>query len=191
MRLVKPQKEETFEDWAVEKYKEVEKRINFCSENGTVDPVRLNEVLTTFAGHFLWSMTVAEVEENKLNMMRHEYDNWYKTQYNATVRVCQAETAGSRAPSQATVEARIVDICGDEILALKKSIENQASRVSLMKGIVRVLEKQANILQTLSSNMRSELYYTTGYRVVGRVDEKSRNDAAKSIMKQALASEDS
>ncbi len=174
---------DVFEKWAMDKFSEIENRINPCNEDGSLDPVRLNYVLTTFSSHFAWCITIQEVEVNKLNIMNHEYEIWYKKKYNFAVRAIQTEMTGGRFPAQHTIEARIVDMASDEILKKKKEIQSQNSKVEILKGLVKVFDKQAGILQTLSSNMRSELFLSGGLSVKSN-GTSNANEMYKNMMKQ-------
>lgn len=180
-------KELNFEQWALAKYREIKKSIDPCDENGRLHPQRLNEVLTQFAQHFAWSITVQEVETNKLNKMNHAYDQWYKSCYNQTLRVIREESGGAgRAPGQVTIEARLVETFGQDQATRQEALSNQKSRVDLLKGFVKVLERQASTLQTLSSNMRSELFFASGVTVGGNVSEADKTNVAKSSLRNAL-----
>lgn len=177
----------SFEDWARAKYNEIAKQINPCDENGHLDPQRLNEVLMNFSQHFAWTITIQEVEANKLSIMTHEHDIWYKENYNAALRNLREESAGAgRIPSQITIESRIVQLVGPELDRRLKAVENQKSRVDLLKGFVKVLDKQASILQTLSSNMRSELFFAAGMSFEGVQPQDKKIAAAKLLVHQAM-----
>lgn len=176
-----------FEDWARAKYREMSSNINPCDDNGKLDPQRLNEVLTKFAQHFSWAITIQEVESNKLNKLNHEYDNWYKQRYNNTLRIIREEAGGNgRPPGQATIEARIAQIDEADIATKNEAIRQQKSRVDLLKGFVRVLDKQASILQTLSSNMRSEMFFAAGVSIKGNLTEQEKNRSAKAALRNAM-----
>jgi hypothetical protein len=181
-----------FEQWAVEKYKEIQKSINACDENGNLDPVRLNYVLTIFSQNFAWAITIQEIESNRLSKLTQEYDNWSKKKFNEAFRVIREEAGGGgRAPSQATVEARVVEINEDERAILVHELETQKSRVELLRGFVKVLDRQASILQTLSSNMRSELFFASEPTLGGGKGSQDHDAAlrnrAKLVLKKAMA----
>ena len=182
---------EKFEDWAVGKYQEIQKSINPCDANGNIDPVRLNQVLTVFSQNFAWAITIQEIESNKLNQIMHEYDNWSKKKFNEALRIIREESGGSgRSPSQVTVEARVVEMYEDERASMLHSLETQKSRVELLRGFVKVLDKQASILQTLSSNMRSELFYATDTAVRGgssQDKDATLRNRAKVVLKRAIS----
>lgn len=176
-----------FEQWARAKYNEIAQQINPCDSNGKLDPQRLNEVLMGFSQHFAWAITIQEVEANKLNIMTHEYESWYKESYNAAFRSLREEAAGvGRQPSQITVESRIVQLFGEELANRQRVVENQKSRVDLLKGFVKVLDKQASVLQTLSSNMRSELFFAAGVNFDGALTQDRKMSAAKLLLHQAM-----
>lgn len=186
-KSAKPPEGVAFEEWALAKYREISSSINPCDENGKLDPQRLNEVLTKFAQHFAWAITVQEVESNKLNRLNHDYENWYKRRYVNALRVIREENAGEgRPPGQTTIEARIAQIDAEEIDTRNEAIRAQKSRVDLLKGFVRVLDKQASILQTLSSNMRSELFFAAGVPMQGQMTEQQKNTAAKAQLRNAM-----
>jgi len=179
--------EMNFKEWALAKYREIEKVINPCDENGNLNPQRLNEVLTQFSNHFCWAITIQEVETNMLNKMNHEYDRWYKTAYNSSLRILSEESSGTRAPSQMNIEARIVQLFGDEVEQKQEALSNQKSRVDLLKAFVKVLERQASTLQTLSSNMRSELFFASGITIgSNRMSESSKNESSKAMLRNAM-----
>ena len=178
-----------FEEWALAKYREISANINPCDANGKLDPQRLNEVLTKFAQHFAWAVTVQEVESNKLNRVNHEYDNWYKKRYNNAFRIIREEAGGQgRPPGQVTIEARIAQIDEADMAVKQEEIRQQKSRVDLLKGFVRVLDKQASILQTLSSNMRSEMFFAAGVPAIGtgKMTDAQRNNVAKTLLNKAM-----
>ncbi|MAE81349.1 MAG: hypothetical protein CMB80_01345 [Flammeovirgaceae bacterium] len=179
-------KEISFDQWARAKFKEVESRINPCDEGGRLDPVRLNSVLTTFAGHFAWAITLQEVESNKLNILQHQYERWYKERYNDAYRLIRTENGGGRPPGQVTIESRIVDMAADELERRQVELDTQKSKVDLLKGLIKVLDRQASILQTLSSNMRSELFFAGGIGAVGGFNKEQRNTVAKTILDRAI-----
>lgn len=186
-----PQQEQTFDLWAREQFVDINNNINPCDETGSLDPQRLNEVLTKFAGHFAWAVTMQEVESNKLNIANHKYDRWYKAQYNQAFTLISSEQQGGRAPGQTTIEARMVDLCGEEMEQRRLSLESMKSRVNLLKNFVRVLDKQASILQTLSSNMRSELFFAGGVSVKEnstgrRMTDSQKTNAAKDILRRSM-----
>jgi len=181
----------SFEDWARAKFEEVNANVNPCDESGSLDPRRLNEVLTQFAGHFAWAITIQEVEGNKLHILSHQYDKWYKERYNEAFRLIQQETGGGRPPGQTTIEARMVDLCGQDMEDRRIALENKKSRVALLKDFVKVLDRQASILQTLSSNMRSELFFSSGLTIKDNTSTRmmtdtQKNDVAKTALRQAM-----
>lgn len=176
-----------FEQWARAKYREISSQINPCDANGNLDPQRLNDVLTGFSQHFAWAITIQEVESNKFNILNHQYETWYKDRYNEAFRMMREEAGGAgRAPSQMTIEARIVQAHGEELFERQSALENQRSRVDLLKGFVKVLDKQASILQTLSSNMRSELFFAAGVTIEGALPQDRKMQAAKALLHQAM-----
>jgi hypothetical protein len=119
--------------------------------------------------------------------MNHDYERWYKDRYTEAFRTLREEAAGAgRAPSQMTVEAKIAQLVGDELTARQRALENQKSRVDLLRGFVKVLDKQASILQTLSSNMRSELFFAAGVTIEGTLPQDKKMAAAKSLLHQAI-----
>lgn len=182
---------EKFEDWAVGKYQEIQKSINPCDENGNLDPVRLNQVLTIFSQNFAWAITILEIESNKMNQISHDYDNWSKKKFNEALRIIREESGGAgRAPSQVMVEARVVEMYEEERASMLFSLETQKSRVELLRGFVKVLDKQASILQTLSSNMRSELFYATDTAMRGGSNhdkDAALRNRAKVVLKKAIS----
>ncbi len=177
-----------FESWAAAKYEEVKKSINVCDEGGNIDPIRLNHVLVEFSGNFAWAITIQEVESNKLSILEHEYDSWSKKIFSEAYRVVREEHGGiGRAPSQAVIEARVVDMYEAEIAKRTRQIEMQKSRVELLRGFVKVLDRQASILQTISSNMRSELFYSASPVVRDtKVSNTATTNVAKVVLKRAM-----
>jgi hypothetical protein len=178
---------ESFKDWARAKYSELVKQINPCDEKGEMDPMRLNEVLIGFANHFSWAITIQEIESNALNIMQHDYESWHSRCYNEAYRLMREESGGAgRAPGQVTVEARIADMYGDELKKRQDELSNCKSRVDLLKGFMKVLEKQAGILQTLSSNMRSELFFANGVSISNNLSSDQKMKASKAALSQAI-----
>jgi hypothetical protein len=196
MKLVPVQEGQlSFKEWALSKYREIDKFINPIDSDGTIDPVKLNEILIGFSGHFAWAITMQEVESNELNRLQLEYDRWYKEAYNHAYRVIQQEVQGGRPPGQVTIDARIVDLHGDELIVRQNELHEQKSRVSLLKSFVKVLEKQASVLQTLSSNMRSELFFAGSTAVTGDASGIGKgisqdNTAAKALLRSAMRGQD-
>jgi len=177
----------SFKQWAREKYSELVKQINPCDANGEMDPIRLNEVLINFANHFSWAITIQEIESNGLNIMQHDYESWRSRCYNEAYRLIREESGGAgRAPSQATVDARIADLHGDELKRRQDELSDCKGRVDLLKGFMKVLEKQAGILQTLSSNMRSELFFANGVSISNTLTEDQKMKASKAALSQAI-----
>lgn len=176
----------TYNRWARAKYNEIQSYINPCTADGRLDPVRLNEVLTKFGGHFAWAITVVEIESNKLNILQAEYDEWFKGKWEQAMASLIRERGGGRIPSAESVRARITVMLEGEVEKRNKKLHDQKSRVDLLKGFVRVLEKQAGILQTLSSNMRSELFFAGGIPIGENLTEKDKTKRAKSIVLKAI-----
>ena len=177
----------SFKHWARAKYSELVKQINPCDANGQMDPMRLNEVLINFANHFSWAITIQEIESNALNIMQHDYEAWRSRCYNEAYRLIREESGGAgRAPGQVTVEARIADMHGDELKKRQDELSDCKSKVDLLKGFMKVLEKQAGILQTLSSNMRSELFFANGVSISNSLTEDQKMKASKAALSQAI-----
>lgn len=170
----------TFEQWAVAKYREASELINPCGTDGNLDTVKLNRVLANFASHFAWAITISEIEDNKLNALKHDHDLWYKGKYNEAARRLREESVGQRLPSQASIDSKIVDLAGDELRIRLERLRTQESRVQIVKGLVKVLDRQASILQTLSSNIRSELFWANG------ADIKDPNKKVRALMSEAI-----
>lgn len=176
-----------FEQWARAKYNEISKLVNPCDANGNLDPQRLNLILTQFSQSFAWAITILEIETNTLNIATHTYDAWYKECYNWAIRALREEAGGAgRLPGQVTVDARIVQVHGVELIKRQSELERQRSRVDLLRGFVKVLDRQANILQTLSSNMRSELFFAAGVPMNGRLSTQGKVDASKALLHDAM-----
>lgn len=175
----------TFEDWARAKYEEVCSILNPCDELGMIDPAKLNSILLKFPQNIAWAITVQEIEANRANQLKHAFDNWKKTKFTEVFALVKEENGGAgRAPAQATVEARLSDIYGGEIITFSNEMDEQNGRVELLRGIVRVLERQASMLQTVSSNMRSELFFSGG---VAFRNSQSAVDSAKKLLQNAIA----
>lgn len=178
----------SFAEWARLKYKEVSKLINPCDERGQLDPQRLNQVLTVFSQHFAWAITYQEIESNSFNLLNHQYKSWWDKAYAEAYRTLRDEAAGAgRAPAQVAVEARIEQLYGEQKLGLLQALEEARSRVDLLKGLVKVLDRQASILQTLSSNMRSELFFAAGVPIDGSITAEQKRKAANVLVREAMA----
>ena len=176
-----------FEQWARAKYNEIVKILDITNEQGELDPQLINRSLTQFAQHFAWAITIQEIETNKLNVMTHDYEQWHNEIFNKVFRVLREEAGGAgRAPAQATVEARIAQLHGEEKQTRLFGIETQKSRVDMLKGFVKVLEKQANMLQALCGNMRSELFFAAGVPLQDRMTPEGKTKAAKALLHQAM-----
>lgn len=181
-------KELPFEQWARAKYEEIKKTIDIC-QDGKIDPIRLNEVLLNFSQNFAWAITIQEIELNKLNNQQHQDETWYKLCYAQANKQLKETSGGGRAPTQANVESTVVQLYGDEFRERAAKLNQQKSRVELLKGFVKVLDRQASILQTLSSNMRSELFFSGGVSIKG--DKLTGNsEEAKSILRSAMSKQD-
>jgi len=177
----------SFEQWARNKYNEIIKILQITNDQGELDPEMINVSLTQFSQHFAWAITIQEIETNKLNVMTHDYEQWHNENFNKVFRVLREEAAGAgRAPAQATVEARLAQLHGEEKQTRLFGIETQKSRVDTLKGFVKVLEKQANMLQTLCGNMRSELFFAAGVPLQDRMSPHGKTQAAKAILHQAM-----
>ena len=174
-----------YEKWAKAKYNEIQANINPCSEDGELDPVRLNYVLTKFGGYFAWAITIQETESNRLNIMQTEYDEWYKAEWSKAERQLREQQGGTK-PTLDSTKSRISENNDKEVERKLKALTNQKSRVDLLKGFVRVLEKQASILKTLSSNMRSEFFFAGGVPIGRDLTNQEKTMAAKSIVRKAM-----
>ena len=67
-----------------------------------------------------------------------------------------------------------------------EALAKQKSRVDTLKGFIKVLDKQAGILQTISSNMRSELFFAAGVPLAGNMTADQKTKAAKAALNQAI-----
>lgn len=176
-----------FSEWAIEKYREIDSQLVIANADGEIDPNLINNALINFAHNFSWAITVQEVEDNKLSRLEQDYENWYHSCFSITFRALREEAAGAgRAPAQATVDARISQVYSKEKSEKLIVIANQKSRVELLKGFVKTLEKQASILQTLSSNMRSELFNSSGLSINGVNSQSRRTESAKAILRSSI-----
>ncbi len=179
--------EMTYEKWARKKYSELQLQLNPCNENGELDPVRLNQVLTEFGQHFGWAVTIQEIESNKLNIMQADYDGWFKGRYQIADTAIREATGGAgRAPTINAIEAKVSEQAKGELESKKKALADQRSRVDLLKGFVRVLDKQAGILQTLSSNMRSELFFAGGIPIGRDLTGREKIEKSKSLLRHSM-----
>lgn len=178
-----------YDEWARAKYNEVKQFINPCNAQAELDPVRLNEVLTQYGNHFAWAITIQEIESNRLNVMQTEYDSWYRLQYSKAERILREERGGGpRAASIESTHVKVELLTKGENERKKKAIVDQRARVELLKGFVRVLDRQGSILQTLSSNMRSELFFAGGVSVMNSetMTEESKVRKAAILVKKAM-----
>ena len=131
--------------------------------------------------------SIQEIESNRLNVLQTKYDEWFKGRWETAHTSIMVERGGTgRPPSAEAVKARISLAAEGEVETRKKAIDTQRSRVDLLKGFVRVLEKQAGILQTLSSNMRSELFFAGGVPIGREMTESQKTKKAKSILIHAM-----
>lgn len=177
-----------FTKWAQEKFRELIKSINPCNENDEIDPVRLNDVVAKFSGHFAWLVTMAEIEVNKMNIAQANYDKWKRETYNKCERKLKLELGDGGKYTIKAVECRMTFDYGDEEERLILQLNEQISRANLLKMFVKVLDKQANMLQTLSSNMRSEMFYAGGVPIGRNLSDNEKTMKAKTIMRNALKS---
>tara|TARA_R110002126_G_scaffold8882_3_gene40916 strand:+ start:1502 stop:2083 length:582 start_codon:yes stop_codon:yes gene_type:complete len=185
-----PENEIPYEKWARAKYTEVQAQLNPCNENGELDPIRLNQVLTNFAQHFAWAVTIQEIESNKLNILQTEYDEWFKGRYRSADTSIREDSGGTAKPTINAIHSKISEQAEGEVERKQKGLANQRSRVDLLKGFVRVLDKQAGILQTLSSNMRSEMFFAGGVPIGRNATGEERVVKAKSLVRKAMKGQD-
>ena len=177
----------SYRRWARSKYSEIIDYLNPCNEQGDLDPNRLNEVLTKFGGQFAWAITIQEIESNKLNIKQTEFDEWMKGRWEAATNAIMVERGGTgRAPSADAVRARITLSAGGSVEEMQKDLHDQRARVDLLKGFVKVLDKQGGILQTLSSNMRSELFFAGGVSIGRDLTPHEKTRKAKLILRKAM-----
>ena len=176
-----------FEQWAVGKYKEIIKQATITDEKGNIEPFKLNSFLANFTTYFTWAITVQEIETSKFNVMTHDYERWSKEAFDSAYRSLREESGGvGRAPTQALVEARMMLLHGDDIMTKQKALSEQRSRVDLLRGLVKVLDRQAGMVQTLSSNMRSEMFFASGVNISGGLSEAQKSEAAKAALHGAM-----
>lgn len=181
----------TYRRWAKSKYNEIQVFLNPCNDQDELDPDRLNEVLTRFGGHFAWAVTIQEIESNRLNIMQTQMDEWMKGRWEVATNTIMVERGGTgRPPSADAVRARITLTAEGEVEERQTAIHNQRGRVDLLKSFVKVLDKQAGILQTLSSNMRSELFFAGGVPIGRNLTGDEKLKKAKSILRKSMKSQD-
>jgi len=177
-----------YKTWAMAKWKEVKESLNPCNTDGELDPIRLNEVLVHFGSHFSWAITVMEIEANELNIMQSQFDAWYRRLWAKADRKIRDETGSTTRPVMKSVEAKAAVVAGSELEEREDALVQLRSRVDLLRGFVKVLEKQANILQTLSSNMRSEMFFAGGIPIGTNLTQEQKTSKAKGILRQSMKS---
>jgi len=178
-----------FETWAVANWTKVRDQINITNDNQEVDPDRLNFVLASFAGNFSWMIVIAEKESNELDRLELEFKQWYDRAYVGCRSLIKQEEGSSSSPTVKMIECRISVEYAEEFEQYRKRIIDQKSRVNLLKSFVRVFEKQANILQTLSSNLRSEAYYSGGIPIRTEQQFQENTSRTKDYLKKILNKE--
>lgn len=158
-----PEDQMSFTEWAKAKYHEVKQQIRYIDEaTGKVDPQELNAVLAKFSSNFAWAITMQEIELKKARDLEAAFTAKRKRCWTKARTRCKEESAGEREPTIGNIEAKIESMFGDELNEMESAVIEQKSRGDLLRGIVKVLDKHANVLQTLSSNMRSEMFYSGG-----------------------------
>lgn len=185
--MIEQNENESFEQWARSSYEQLLVNLKIVDETNSISPVLINRALVNFSQSYSWLITISEIESNKLNIMTHSYDRWYQEQYNKAFRTLREEAAGAgRAPAQATVDARITQMNGDEKSQKLYDVEMQKSRVELLKSFVKVLDKHAAMITALSSNMRSELFFAAGVPLEGRTTPAQKTKVAHAHMADAM-----
>lgn len=182
--------QEDYESWARSKWNEIQQFLNPCTEDGELDPVRLNQVLTKFGGYFAWAITIQEIESNKLNILQAEYDEWYKACWSKAERSMRDEGGGTIKLTLKSIEAKVSQMADGQVEVRNKALVDGRNRMELLKGFVRVLDKQAGILQTLSSNMRSELFFAGGIPIGRDITGDEKTKKLKSVVRKAMKGQD-
>lgn len=155
--------DQSFEEWAREQYAKLLSNLVITDETNEISPALVNRALANFTASYTWLVTIVEIETNKLNIITHAYEDWYHEQYNKAFRALREEASGAgRAPAQTTVEARITQMHKEEKSQRLSEVELQKSRVDLLKSFVKTLDKHATMINAISSNMRSELFFAGG-----------------------------
>lgn len=183
--VVLKKKDVNFQEWAVDKYQELVKLLNVSGEDGQIDPLSLNKALLGFSQNFSWAIIMHEIEANKHEVLSHQFELWYNDRYNEAERSIKDSEPGKRATKD-MLEAKVTQLFHDEYNAKKIELIDQYNRAELLKGLVKVLDRQASLLQAISANMRSELYFSGG--VPMSPSHGKENDRAKSFLKRAMNS---
>lgn len=159
--------------WAQYQFQEIKADLNPCNENGDIDPHKLNQILGRFPGHMAWLIVMAETEASNMAKYEMEYDKWYKESYIKAHRQLMQESGGTDKATVKSIDARVTINEGLTDLKYKTRIADSKSKVDLLRGFVKVLDRQATTLQALSANLRSDVYFAGGFSIEKKATEES------------------
>lgn len=176
-----------FEEWARSQWKKIEKDLNPCNENNEIDPLKLNSILGRFTQNLTWLIVISEIESNNLAKAEIEFEQWHKKQYASAHRSLVEANGGIDKTTVKLVESKIVLDIGEEEYRRKMVITDLRSRAELLKNFVKTLNQQATVLQALSGNLRSEMFFASGVPLAKKETEEQRTARSKSFLKSVIS----
>lgn len=147
------------------------------NEKGEMDINSINEILAKYAKYHGWLIIEQERFIEMLDKTEIAFDMWYKEKYAEASRSVAKNTA-------ANIEARVVEMCKEEATHAYETLVNEEgltpeeakhklrfqgwggrktyiielkAKTNMIKGFVKIWEKEVNALQTLSKNITSEM----------------------------------
>lgn len=139
----------------------------------------INGILAKYAKHHSWLIVEQERFNEMVDLTELAFDQWYKLKYAQASNSVAKNTA-------ANIEARIVEMCAEELDdtrgvlqeeglsegEISKKLEFQGwggrkkyiiglkTKANMIKGFVKVWDKEVNALQTLSKNITADMELT-------------------------------
>lgn len=154
----------------------VEQTEILINEKDGLDINSVNHILANYAKHHSWLITEEQRYIAMLDKTELVFDEWYKSKYAQASREVPKNTA-------ANIDAKIVEICKEEMEGMIKRYKREGltdkevvektkyqgwkghkmyiielkAKTNMIKGFVKVWDKEVNALQTLSKNITSEM----------------------------------
>ena len=145
-------------------------------EQSQFDMVDINRILANYPRYFSWIIVESEVLNEVYLKAQRDFDDWYKTKYSqATDSLMGKSTINA-------IEAKVVQICAEEKIALHKKLNKEGyteqeisemlryegldgkqnkvmeyqAKANIAKGMVKVWSNAIHSLQSLSKNITTE-----------------------------------
>lgn len=136
----------------------------------------INGILAKYAKHHSWLIVEQERFNEMVDLTELAFDQWNKLKYAEASRSVAKNTA-------ANIEARIVELCAEELQTTRETLETEnysteeineklkyqgwggrktyiielRTKTNMIKGFVKVWDKEVNALQTLSKNITADM----------------------------------